>query len=604
MAVAAVAAGVGVLAYATHLLRRTELQSIDARFSIRGSRHASRQIVLVLIDDATFAELTREHLHSEFPFPRRYEASVIDNLRKDGARTIALDIEFAHPTDAGDDNALFEALASASGKTVLAATEVGKGGSTEVLGGAANQHEAGARVAEALLKQDTDGSVRRFAYSFDSLQSFPVVTAEVALGHPIRRSRFEDGLLPIDFAGGPGSFPAISFAKVRADEYPRGMFAGKTVIVGASAPVLQDVHTTATSGSQAMAGPEIMADATATLLEGVPLRDGPGWLNVLLAVLLGLAAPLGGLRVRRWRTLLDAALLAAVFAIAVQVAFDRGLIVSVTYPLLALAFGTLGTLAVLYVRETIERERVRDVFARFVARDVVDRVLENTDENLRLGGMERECTVLFSDLRGFTRFSSTQPAARVIDVINFYLNEMTDAILRAGGTLITYMGDGIMAVFGAPLELDDHADRAVVAAQEMLGPRLARFNEWLAEEGFGHRFEMGIGINTGTVMAGNVGSEQRIEYAAIGDTTNTASRLEGMTKDSDASAFISASTRERMRGDRGVLKLVGSFEVRGRDGSLEVWTLAGAAGDGDARPGLAEEAADGDGAAGTASTAG
>src|SRR5271166_5496990 len=120
--VAALASGLGVIAYATHLLRRSELQTIDARFSIRGGHGAPGEVALVLIDDATFAELTRLHLHSEFPFPRRYEAQVIDNLRRAGATTIALDIEFAHETDERDDLALFEALGRAHGRTVLAAT--------------------------------------------------------------------------------------------------------------------------------------------------------------------------------------------------------------------------------------------------------------------------------------------------------------------------------------------------------------------------------------------------------------------------------------------------------------------------------------------------
>ena len=160
--------------------------------------------------------------------------------------------------------------------------------------------------------------------------------------------------------------------------------------------------------------------------------------------------------------------------------------------------------------------------------------------------------MLFSDLRGFTSFSETQPAARVIDVVNFYLNEMSEAILAAGGTLIAYMGDGIMAVFGAPLEQADHADRALAAAREMIGTRLDRFNAWLHEQGFERSFEMGVGLNSGTVMAGNVGSEQRVEYTALGDTTNTASRLEGMTKDSEAMLFVSASTRERLRSTDGL----------------------------------------------------
>jgi adenylate cyclase len=484
LVVAALAAGIGVLAYATHLLRRSELQSIDARFSIRGGSGPPRQAVLVLIDAATFAELTRLHLHSEFPFPRRYDARVIDNVRRAGASAIAVDIEFAHETDERDDLALFEALTRAHGRTILAATQIAPGGRTEILGGPEHSREAGARVGESVLSQDTDGVVRRFGYSFSGLQSFPVVAAEVASGKRVSPSLFEAGTLPIDYAGGPGTFQSISFAKVLQGRFPPGFFRGKAVFIGASAAVLQDVHTTATSGSSVMPGAEVMANATVTLLRGVPLRFAPGWLNILLVLLLGAAVPLGSIRVRHRRSLLDALVLGAVFTIAVQVAFNEGLIVAFVYPLLGLVLGTLGTLGVLYVQEAIERERVRSVFARFVPPDVVDQVLASAGDDLRLGGVERDCTVLFSDLRGFTSFSESQPAARVIDVVNHYLNEMTEAILDAGGTLIAYMGDGIMAVFGAPLEQEDHADRAVAAAREMVGPRLDRFNAWLREEGF------------------------------------------------------------------------------------------------------------------------
>ena len=135
IAVAVLAAGAGVLTYATHLLKRSELQSIDARFSIRGAQRPPANFVLVEVDNATFQELTNLHLHSEFPFPRRYDAQVIDRLRLAGARTIAMDLEFAHPTDERDDNALIEAIGRARGKVVLAATEVGRHGSTGVLGG-------------------------------------------------------------------------------------------------------------------------------------------------------------------------------------------------------------------------------------------------------------------------------------------------------------------------------------------------------------------------------------------------------------------------------------------------------------------------------------
>jgi adenylate cyclase len=579
LTVAALAAGIGVLGYATHLLRRSELQSINARFSIRGKQAPPSDVVLVAIDQATLYELRNRHLQSEFPFPRRYDAEVIDHLRAAGAKVIAVDLEFSHPTDESDDLALFEAVGRAHGKTVLGTIEVAKGGRTEILGGAEHLREVGARAAYVGFPEDSDGAIRRFPYSYKRLRSFPVVATETATGHPVPASRFSGGTLPIDFLGPAGTVRSIPYYKVLSGGFSPSAVRGKIVIVGATAPILQDIH--ATSTSEVMPGPEINANATATLLRGVPLTDAAGWVNILLVIILGAAVPLGSVHVRRWRSLVEALACAVVFTLAVQLAFNSGKIVSFVYPLLALAIGTLGTLAVLFVGETMEREHVRDIFARFVPGGVVDQVLASTGENLRLGGVERDCTVLFSDLRGFTSFSETQPAARVIEVVNYYLNEMTEAILAAGGTLIAYMGDGIMAVFGAPLEQDDHADRAVVAAREMIGERLDRFNAWLGEEGFDRSFEMGVGLHSGPVMAGNVGSEQRVEYTAIGDTTNTASRLEGMTKDSTAMLFISATTRERLRTELDDLSLVGDVAIRGRTAKLAVWTIwpPGAGGD-------------------------
>lgn len=576
--VAVAAAGIGVLAYATGLLGRSELQTLDARFAIRGSRRPPSNIVFVQISQQAEQELESRHLRARSPLPRRYDAQVIDRLRRAGARAIAIDVEFIHETNPREDNELIEAVAHAHGKVVLGTVNVGVVGTTPIFGGSSRLlREIGARPAEVRLTLDSDGAVRRFARQYNGLASFPVVAAEVMKGGRISASTFEHGTLPIDFAGPPEAFHSISFARVMRGDFPAGEFRGKLAIVGASSPILQDVHATATTGSQTMPGPEIWANAAATLLAGVPLRDAPGWLDVLLIVLLGVVVPLSSARLRQWRSLLDALALALVFSVVVQVAFDSGLIVTYVYPLLALALGTLGTIALLYMVETIERARVHDLFARFVPADVVDQVVARAGDNLRLGAVERDCTVLFSDLRGFTSFAEQLPAARVIEVVNCYLSEMTEAILGAGGTLIAYMGDGIMAVFGAPLEQPDHADRALAAAREMIGPRLSAFNRWIAEQGHDHHFVMGVGINSGLVMAGNIGSEQRVEYTALGDTTNTASRLEGMTKDSGHMLFVADSTRERLQSPPGDLVLVGELEVRGRVAAVPVWTIAAAA---------------------------
>ena len=162
-------------------------------------------------------------------------------------------------------------------------------------------------------------------------------------------------------------------------------------------------------------------------------------------------------------------------------------------------------LAVHYVTVAFERERVRDMFSRFVPEDVVDEVLDRAD-GLRLGGVQRDGTVMFSDLRGFTSFAEKLPVDQVIEVLNRYLTEMSDAILDHGGTLVAYMGDGIMAVFGAPIEQDDHADRALAAAREMLGPRLAALQRVAAGARASARASAwASGLNSGQVMSGNVG---------------------------------------------------------------------------------------------------
>ena len=135
-------------------------------------------------------------------------------------------------------------------------------------------------------------------------------------------------------------------------------------------------------------------------------------------------------------------------------------------------------------------------------------------------------------------------------MLNHYLTTMTDVILDHGGTLVAFMGDGIMAVFGAPIAMDDHADRAYAAAREMAGPALDEFNEWLRSTGRDESFRIGIGLNSGVVMAGNVGSEKRLEYTAIGDTTNTASRIESLTKGTPHMVMLSESTRMMMLRER------------------------------------------------------
>jgi adenylate cyclase len=273
----------------------------------------------------------------------------------------------------------------------------------------------------------------------------------------------------------------------------------------------------------------------------------------------------------------SAALLGSAYAAGTQFAFDHGTILGFVYPVAALSASTVGTLGAHYTLAAFDRQRTRDAFGRFVPEEVVNQVLAQADKELRLGGVRVVGTCMFADLRGSTQFAESLPPETVVHVINRYLSDLTEAILGHGGTLISYLGDGFMAVFGAPIEQEDHADRALGAAREILGERLPRFNEWLRAQGYGDSFVIGIGINTGPFMAGNVGSEKRLEYTAMGDTINTASRLESSTKDSDFYLLVAATTCAALvRPFEGTLVPVGELDVRGREGKLEIWSIEAA----------------------------
>jgi adenylate cyclase len=554
--------GVVLAAYGLDVLDGPELDTIDARFEIRGDQDPPENVVVVEIDDVTFDEL------DTFPFPRSLHGAAIDRLRDAGARVIAYDVQFTERTVPREDNALISAVDRADG-VVLATTEVGQGGQTNVFGGDQVLREIGARAGNSNYVNDSDGVIRRQPYAVEGLESFAVVAAEEFRG---RRLPVNEGFEWIDFRGPPGTIRSVPFSRVVEGRVPPDVFRDKIVVIGATAPSLQDVHPTAVGGDAPMSGPEIQANAIATVLDDFPLQPAPGALNVALIVLLGLVGPGIAIALGPLRAAICGALLAALYAGAVQLAFNGGQIVSFLYPLASLVIGVVGALAISIVLGAFERERVRDVFSRFVPERVVDDVLKNVDENLRLGGERELVTVLFSDIRGFTGFSETRSPETVIDVLNRYLTTMTDVILKHGGTLVTFMGDGIMAVFGAPIPTDDHADRALAAAREMAGPALDSFNDWLRSTGHSDGFRIGIGLNSGAVMAGNVGSERRLEYTVIGDTTNTASRIEGMTKGTPHTIYLSESTRLMLVGAHPDLEHVDELEIRGRRAKVVIWT--------------------------------
>ena len=341
------ALALAIVAKDAHLFDGVEDQTVAMRFEARGA-HTPSNVAVIAIDDVTFSDLERQ-----WPFPRSLHARAIDALRKAGARRIVYDVQFTEPTKEREDVALFNAIQRAD-DVVLATTETDGRGGTNVLGGDENVRAAGAHAAAANLETDRGGVIHRFPRTSGGLASVAVV----ATGHALRASRFGDKGAWIDYAGPRGTVPTYHFSDLIAGRVDPAKLRGRVVVVGATAPTLQDVHSTPTASDRLMSGPEIQANAISTALRGLPLREAPGWTGVLALLLLGTLPALVHLRLRGLKAAVVSPLAALAFAGVVQAAFAKGWIVTATYPLLALALGTLSTMTTAFVVERRERRRV------------------------------------------------------------------------------------------------------------------------------------------------------------------------------------------------------------------------------------------------------
>jgi adenylate cyclase len=556
----------GLLLHAVGAFGRVESSTIDTRFAIRGDRPPDGRIVLVKIDADTFAALGRR-----WPFPRSLHARVVDRLRAAGARAIAYDVQFSEPTTVREDNALILSVRRA-GNVVLAATEVDDGGTANVLGSGAAQRAAHAHIGFAGFPVEPGGIIREVPAGVDGVPSFAGVAARVYRGLSAGDVG-HNGDEWIDFAGPPGTFPAIDFSDVLGNSFDRETVRGRVVVVGAFASSLQDTHPTAVAPHELMAGAEVQANAISTVLRDRPLASA-GWPLALIAIAIsGALVPLSAVRLRRAVVPL-ALLLGCGYLGATQVAFGAGLVLPVVGPIAALLLGAAAVLVATVTATAVEHRRTRGQLERFVPASLVDALLADADEEGQLAGKETTGTVLAADLRAFTTFSETAPPGVVVEVLNRYFALMGEAVEAHGGVLVSFAGDGLIAVFGAPVDLDDHADRALDAAREIAGWRLAALNERLRADGLGVRFALGVGIASGPLVTGTIGSRRRVEFTAIGDPVNVASRVEQLTKEWNVPVLVAGSTVANLQRARDDLDDLGETSVRGREGTLALWSLS------------------------------
>lgn len=527
-------------------------------------------------------------LASDFPWSREAWAVLLDKLVAAGARAVVFDLLFTSP--GRGDEALAAALARHEGKVVLA-------GNMNFTGVVAEDNPVLAYPADSLLDSlgdplsavgfvnflpDADAVIRRTRPDFVLLQeTVPTLGARIAdlLGAPVeggdpRRIRF----------GGPGGtyahipvWKAFSPAAWRDNLRGGTVFKDKIVLIGPAATWTHDLHRTAASEAP-MYGPEVHLHAAAALIHGAYIAEPSAGVVTAIILGFGLLAGLVFCVVEQpwWRVGLLAAGNAGGLALAFGVYSRWGPMPVLLPPLLALNFGGGLCLVQKFFATFLEKLRTRAVLERLVSKNLVQAVLDSGSEFRRsLTGVRRNCTMLFSDIRGFTTMTEGADSAALVRQLNEYLTEMVDCVFRHQGTLDKFIGDAVMAVWGNVRVRTEREDAvsAVRCALEMLAA-LDRLNASWKARGIAE-LHIGIGLNHGEVIAGEMGSPQKKEITVIGDPVNLASRLEGVTKEYGLALVIGESVAALVKDDV-VLQPVDFIRVKGKNRPVAIFTVRSA----------------------------
>jgi adenylate cyclase len=591
-----------------------QLKATDALFAIRGPAvPADTSIVIVAIDDQCMASMP-----SKWPYPENYYARMINNLSQAGARLIVFDIEFteANTIDREEDLLLARAVVDAK-NVILAGKVVFEAGSSGtvyfyVLSPIAPLLRTSATWGVVNTVEDPDGFLRRYllyytigkrnlySLSIEALKALSGAASEENINPAAPTFQIGKYNIPkatvnsmfINFRGPAGTFRTYSLAAVLDDSTfdllgdedtnvfelhkEWGTFKDKIVFVGASAEEMQDNKYAPffqfEGRKRKIPGVEIHANALSTILRGDYLVALDPLFQFIIIIILTAITSVTTLSLRPFKAL--AAVTIAIILILTGLYFlfiHWRIIASVTLPVLAIVLSYIGNTVYQTVTDQREKSRIRRTFQQYVAPQVVEKML-NSREMPSYGGERRELTVLFSDIRRFTNFSETHEPEIVVSRLQEYLSEMVDVIFKYNGTLDKFVGDEIMALYGAPYHLEDHAKRACSTAIEMVDKLRDIQKRWSADRKV--FFHIGIGINTGKVIVGNLGSKQLFDYTVIGDQVNLGARLEGANKEYQTTIIISESTYDQVR-DLAKVRELDSVRVLGKTVPIRIFELRG-----------------------------
>lgn len=548
-----------------------ELKSLDLRFQIRGVVSPQLPMVIVSIDEDSFDEI-----NLPWPWPRNLHARLIRKLTEGHAKLIGLDIVIDPEGNPQEDAALADAIREA-GNVILAAayTEAPSafGPKKRMVLPIPSIRKHAVSYGPVNLMTDPDGVVRRgsTALVFQD-RKFPHFAYQIYQAINGKKTadikEISSDTTLINYRGPARTYPVIPYYRILRDEIDSTLFRDKIVLVGAFAPILHDVFPTPFSANQPTAGVEIQANFVETLAAGDPIRPLTPWAHWTLFVTLCLMVIWISARFKPFSALGVVFGIISVFALASYYFFWANQLWIPAVPSLfgiVLVYGGINVDN--YIHERTERIRLRSTFGKYVSPDVMEEILKDRT-GLGLGGNRRHITVLFSDIRGFTSISEQIEPEQVITLLSDYLAQVTHIVFKYGGTVDKFIGDAVMAIFGAPKSHEDDALRAVNAGLDMVQLAKSISPKW--SKLIGSPLKIGVGINTGDAVMGSIGSEIRSDFTAIGDTVNLASRLEALTKEMGVPMLISEFTASEIR-DTMPLKPLRQVKVTGRKASLLVY---------------------------------
>ncbi len=586
------------------------LDVIDQKLShfLYSEREIKDDIVIIAIDDATLTSVNDGGLGQIGKWPYKYYAKVLNNINAGQPAVVMIDILFAETErylslenfladldnkisaneftqkvlsyvemPNPDEKEFIEALTSIK-NIFLAKTAYGKG-----------NLEGDSFIFDKLvlpLEIFTDVSQTGFINSntrdnrtiYDAPYQFTVdgVTepnidikiAEAYLNKKLEKPPLKNGLWLINFAKKSNSFPIYSFVDVYKGLIDPLIFKDKIVLIGPTATILQDLFYTPIDEEQAMSGIEIRANAIQTLLDQAFLEyQGIGDF-ILLITIITLASVFAFLYLPVWGASIVFAAELFLFPVYAQWRFDRGVVINLILPIFAIILSYLLAMIYRNVTEFREKRHLKRAFAHYVSPDLVEKIMAS-GEDLALGGERRFMTTLFLDIENFTSLSEKLQAHEVVAVINLYFDAFAKEIMAHGGTVDKFEGDAIMALFGAPIKFEDHAIKACETALAIRS-RIVELNKKS-----GHDLNVRIGIASGECIIGNMGSEHRFDYTAMGDTVNTASRLEGANKFYGTNILLNAKSMKEAQSEL-FFRRIDRVRLKGKEEAVDIYELLGA----------------------------